>query len=163
MSIAVLVRIKVRCPEISSASFQVKTAVIAIAGRRKEDTVAVGSRHLIAFVAIEREDSPLAFSHQFFKFLPGRHSPLPSPVVTDSITSNQLTEFLEKCLGLKHLRFKRGYRNVINKAIELNNSGIDSQLAIETSGHGAFKENYFLDDGAYLATKIVIKAARLKQ
>lgn len=84
-------------------------------------------------------------------------------VVTDSITSNQLTEFLEKCLGLKHLRFKRGYRNVINKAIELNNSGIDSQLAIETSGHGAFKENYFLDDGAYLATKIVIKAARLKQ
>ena len=84
-------------------------------------------------------------------------------VVTDSITSNQLTEFLEKCLGLKHLRFKRGYRNVINKAIELNNSGIDSQLAVETSGHGAFKENYFLDDGAYLATQIVIKAARLKQ
>ena len=84
-------------------------------------------------------------------------------IVTDSITSNQLTAFLENCLGLKHLRFKRGYRNVINKAIELNNSGIDSQLAIETSGHGAYKENYFLDDGAYLATKIVIKAAKLKQ
>lgn len=81
-------------------------------------------------------------------------------VVTDSITSRQLTEFLEK-LGLKHLRFKRGYRNVINKAIELNNEGIDSQLAIETSGHAALKENYFLDDGAYLATRIVIKAARL--
>ena len=84
-------------------------------------------------------------------------------VVTDSITSDQLTVYLEKCLGLKHLRFKRGYKNVINKAIELNESGVDSQLAIETSGHAAYKENYFLDDGAYLATKIVIKAAQLAQ
>ena len=82
-------------------------------------------------------------------------------VVTDSITSVQLTEFIEKNLGLKHLRFKRGYRNVINKAIELNEAGTDCQLAIETSGHAALKENYFLDDGAYLATKIVIKAAQL--
>lgn len=83
-------------------------------------------------------------------------------VVTDSITSDQLTVYLEQCLGLKHLRFKRGYKNVINKSIELNESGVDSQLAIETSGHAAYKENYFLDDGAYLATKIVIKAAQLK-
>lgn len=83
-------------------------------------------------------------------------------VVTDSITSDQLTAYLENCLGLKHLRFKRGYKNVINKSIELNEAGIDSQLAIETSGHAAYKENYFLDDGAYLATKIVIKAAQLK-
>ncbi|MBE6026830.1 MAG: phosphomannomutase/phosphoglucomutase [Clostridiales bacterium] len=82
-------------------------------------------------------------------------------VVTDSITSDQLTTYLEECLGLKHLRFKRGYRNVINKSIELNEAGIDSQLAIETSGHAAYKENYFLDDGAYLATKIVIKEAQL--
>lgn len=83
-------------------------------------------------------------------------------VVTDSITSDQLTDYIEKCLGLKHLRFKRGYKNVINKSMELNAAGIDSQLAIETSGHAAYKENYFLDDGAYLATKIVIKAAQLK-
>lgn len=84
-------------------------------------------------------------------------------VVTDSITSDQLTVYLEECLGLKHLRFKRGYKNVINKSMELNAEGIDSQLAIETSGHAAYKENYFLDDGAYLATKIVIKAAQLMQ
>ena len=84
-------------------------------------------------------------------------------VVTDSITSDQLTVYIEECLGLKHLRFKRGYKNVINKSMELNAAGIDSQLAIETSGHAAYKENYFLDDGAYLATKIVIKAAQLKQ
>lgn len=82
-------------------------------------------------------------------------------VVTDSITSKQLTTFLEDTLGLTHLRFKRGYKNVINKSIELCESGVDSQLAIETSGHAAYKENYFLDDGAYLATKIVIKAAQL--
>ncbi len=82
-------------------------------------------------------------------------------VVTDSITSDELTVYLEKCLGLKHLRYKRGYKNVINKAMELGESGTDCQLAIETSGHAAYKENYFLDDGAYLATKIVIKAAQL--
>ena len=46
--------------------------------------------------------------------------------------------------------------------MELNEAGIDSQLAIETSGHAAYKENFFLDDGAYLATKIVIKAAQMK-
>lgn len=84
-------------------------------------------------------------------------------IVTDSITSRQLTSFIEDKLGLKHLRFKRGYKNVINKSKELNEQGIDSQLAIETSGHAALKENYFLDDGAYLAVKIVIKAARLKK
>ena len=32
-------------------------------------------------------------------------------------------------------------------------------MAIETSGHAALKENYFLDDGAYLVTKIVIELA----
>ena len=82
-------------------------------------------------------------------------------VVTDSITSRQLTEFLEDELHLQHLRFKRGYKNVINKARELNKAGTDCQLAIETSGHAAYKENYFLDDGAYLAVKIVIRAAQL--
>lgn len=83
-------------------------------------------------------------------------------VVTDSVTSEQLTDYLTENLGLKHLRFRRGYRNVINKAIELNNEGVDSALAIETSGHAAFRDNYFLDDGAYLAVLIVIRTAILK-
>ena len=82
-------------------------------------------------------------------------------VVTDSITSGHLKDFLESTLNLKHLRFRRGYRNVINKAMELREEGIDARLAIETSGHAAYEENYFLDDGAYLATKIVIKTALL--
>lgn len=79
-------------------------------------------------------------------------------IVTDSVTSDELHDFLENH-GLHHHRFKRGYKNVINEAVRLNQEGIDCQLAIETSGHAALKENYFLDDGAYLATKIVIEAA----
>jgi Phosphomannomutase len=81
-------------------------------------------------------------------------------VVTDSVTSDHLTDFIEG-LGLKHLRFKRGYRNVIGKAIELENEGTDSALAIETSGHCAMRDNYFMDDGAYLAARIVIEEARM--
>lgn len=83
-------------------------------------------------------------------------------IVTDSITSDGLTLFIEKDLKGKHHRFKRGYKNVINEAIRLNNEGKPSWLAIETSGHAALKENYFLDDGAYLITKILTKAARMK-
>ena len=49
---------------------------------------------------------------------------------------------------------------MINESIRLNTQGQDSQLAIETSGHGALKENYFLDDGAYLVTKLLIELAR---
>ena len=49
--------------------------------------------------------------------------------------------------------------NAINKQIELNKAGKFCPLAMETSGHAAFKENYYLDDGAYLMTKIVILLA----
>ncbi len=84
-------------------------------------------------------------------------------VVTDSITSDGLKQFIEKQLGGVHHRFKRGYKNVINEAIRLNQEGIDCPLAIETSGHAALRENYFLDDGAYLITKIIIKMACLRR
>ena len=85
-----------------------------------------------------------------------------STIVTDSITSDGLTQFIEQ-QGGKHHRFKRGYKNVINESIRLNNLGTESWLAIETSGHGAMKENYFLDDGAYLATKLLVELAKAKQ
>ncbi len=81
-------------------------------------------------------------------------------IVTDSVTSDGLKKFINGDLGGVHYRFKRGYKNVINKAIELNAQGINCPLAIETSGHAALRENYFLDDGAYLATKIVIEVAK---
>jgi len=85
-----------------------------------------------------------------------------SVIVTDSITSDGLGWFINDVLQAKHHRFKRGYKNVINEAIRLNDTGQESWLAIETSGHAALKENYFLDDGAYLVTKMVIKMAQLK-
>ncbi len=84
-------------------------------------------------------------------------------IVTDSVTSDGLREFIEDTLGGKHIRFKRGYKNVIDEAVRRTNNGENTPLAIETSGHAAFKENYYLDDGAYLVTKIIIKAAILRK
>lgn len=86
-----------------------------------------------------------------------------SAVVTDSVTSAQLADFLTGRLGLIHRRFKRGYKNVINEGIRLNKEGTLCLLAIETSGHAAMRENYFLDDGAYVAVKVIIQAARLRR
>ena len=83
-------------------------------------------------------------------------------IVTDSITSDGLKKFIEQDLGAHHHRFKRGYKNVINEAIRLNDEGVNCPLAIETSGHAALRENYFLDDGAYLVTKIIIKMAVMR-
>lgn len=83
-------------------------------------------------------------------------------IVTDSITSEGLTQFIEQDLHGIHHRFKRGYKNVIDEALRLNESGQESWLAIETSGHAALKENYFLDDGAYLVSKLLIELAKSK-
>ncbi len=85
-----------------------------------------------------------------------------SAIVTDSITSDGLTQFIEQDLKGIHHRFKRGYKNVINESMRLNNDGQESWLAIETSGHGAMKENHFLDDGAYLVSKLLIELAKSK-
>lgn len=85
-------------------------------------------------------------------------------IVTDSVTSDGLTEFIEKNLGGIHRRFKRGYKNVIDEAKRLTfTEGNTAPLAIETSGHAAFSSNYYLDDGAYLATRIIILAASLRK
>ncbi|KAF3319872.1 Phosphomannomutase/phosphoglucomutase [Carex littledalei] len=83
-------------------------------------------------------------------------------IVTDSVTSDGLTTFIENKLGGKHHRFKRGYKNVIDEAIRLNSIGEESHLAIETSGHGALKENHWLDDGAYTMVKLLNKLASAK-
>lgn len=81
-------------------------------------------------------------------------------IVTDSITSDGLSQFITNDLGGIHHRFKRGYKNVINEAMRLNQLGQPSWLAIETSGHGALRENYFLDDGAYLVSKLLVELAK---
>uniref|UniRef100_A0A6N2MGM4 Phosphomannomutase/phosphoglucomutase n=1 Tax=Salix viminalis TaxID=40686 RepID=A0A6N2MGM4_SALVM len=93
-------------------------------------------------------------------------------IVTDSVTSDGLTTFIENKLGMQKTkmthclfpgestpRFKRGYKNVIDEAVRLNSVGEESHLAIETSGHGALKENHWLDDGAYLMVKVLNKLA----
>eukprot|EP00899_Mesostigma_viride_P020964 jgi/Mesvir1/2886/Mv13960-RA.2 len=82
-----------------------------------------------------------------------------STIVTDSVTSNGLAKLIE-ARGGRHFRFTKGYKNIIDKGIALNETGVETHLMIETSGHGAMKENYFLDDGAYLAVKIVIEMVR---
>ena len=83
-------------------------------------------------------------------------------IVTDSVTSAGLKEFIENRGGIHH-RFQRGYKNVINESIRLNNEGKYSPLAIETSGHAAFKENYFLDDGAYMAARLLIQLVESRE
>ncbi|MGI6214663.1 MAG: phosphomannomutase/phosphoglucomutase [Christensenellales bacterium] len=83
-------------------------------------------------------------------------------IVTDSVTSSGLSKFIEEWGGVHH-RYKRGYRNVIEEAMRLNRSGVDAPLAMETSGHAAFRENHFVDDGMYLATILICEAMRLKR
>lgn len=85
-----------------------------------------------------------------------------SSIVTNSPTSSHLKAFIEE-KGGKQVRYISGYRNVINKMIELNKEGIETPLAIETSGHAAFKENYDLDDGAYVIAKLLMLLPRLKE
>ena len=83
-----------------------------------------------------------------------------STIVTDSVTSDGLADFISR-KGGRHHRYRRGYKNVINEGIRLNEAGEECWLAIETSGHAALRENYFLDDGAYLAAKLIVYAAKL--
>ncbi|MCH5154244.1 MAG: hypothetical protein J1F71_03430, partial [Clostridiales bacterium] len=73
-----------------------------------------------------------------------------------------LRRFIESRGGVQK-RFKRGYRNVIDEAKRLCDEGIDAPLAIESSGHAAFADHYFLDDGAYFIAKILIVLSQLKK
>ncbi|KAF5748025.1 hypothetical protein HS088_TW05G00757 [Tripterygium wilfordii] len=82
-------------------------------------------------------------------------------IVTDARTSMALTRFIT-ARGGQHCLYRVGYRNVIDKGVLLNKDGIETHLMMETSGHGALKENYFLDDGAYIVVKIIIQMVRMK-
>lgn len=83
-------------------------------------------------------------------------------IVTDSVTTEGLRKFIEAHGGVQK-RFKRGYRNVIDEAKRLCAMGVDAPLAIESSGHVAFAEHYFLDDGAYFIAKILVAFANLRK
>lgn len=105
---------------------------------------------------INRNNLIAVLSHIVLEESPG------ATIVTNSPTSSHLKDFIESLDG-KQVRYLCGYRNVINKGIELNNQGINVPLSIETSGHAAFKENYFLDDGAYVVAKILMLLPKLKE
>lgn len=76
-------------------------------------------------------------------------------IVTNSPVSSHAINFVQD-LGGSIEPYISGYRNVIQRCQNLNDKGINSPLAIETSGHAAFRENFYLDDGAYLISKILI-------
>ena len=85
-------------------------------------------------------------------------------VVTDSTTSEGLSEFLTG-LGLDHVRYLRGYANVIRRAKEITDDAETdkvAEVAIETSGHCAMRENGYVDDGTYTAVKVIGLLARSK-
>jgi len=83
-------------------------------------------------------------------------------IVTDSVTSEGLSKFLTEDLGLEHVRYLKGYANVIGKAKEITESGkATAEMAIETSGHCAMRENGYLDDGTYTAAKVIGLLARV--
>jgi phosphomannomutase len=67
-------------------------------------------------------------------------------IVTDARTSMALSKFVIE-RGGHHCLYRVGYRNVIDKGVQLNKDGVETHLMMETSGHGALKENHFLDDG----------------
>lgn len=83
-------------------------------------------------------------------------------IVTDSVTSKGLAKFIEERGGVHH-RFMRGYKKVIDEAIRLESTGVCAPLAMETSGHGALKENHYLDDGSYLVARLLAELALLKK
>ena len=117
----------------------VRTAVVDSKGR------IINRDRLIALVsAIVLEDYPGA------------------TIVTDSVTSSGLNKFITEWGGI-HYRYKRGYMNVIDEAIRLNEEGIDCPVAIETSGHCAFRENNFRCDGMYLTTWLICEAMDRKR
>ncbi len=74
-------------------------------------------------------------------------------VVTDSLTSDGLRDFIENKLGGKQLRFKRGYKNVIDKSIELNNSGVILRLLLKPAGTLLLRKTFSLMTALILQLK----------
>ena len=73
------------------------------------------------------------------------------------VTSTGMGPFIEQRGGV-HDRFQMGYRNVIDRAAETTPE--PALLAIETSGHSAWRDNAFVDDGCYTAARLIGRLAR---
>ena len=81
----------------------------------------------------------------------------PGVIVTDSATSNGLSQFIEM-LGGRHVRYKKGYRYVI----EMGRSIEECVAAVECSGHGAWRDNGWVDDGCYTAVKLLAELSLMR-
>ncbi|MCR4907647.1 MAG: phosphomannomutase/phosphoglucomutase [Lachnospiraceae bacterium] len=81
-----------------------------------------------------------------------------STVVTDLPAGNRLSEFMENELGMGHFSAKTG--DIIKECRRLNGEGKVSPLAMDSSGRGVLSENYYLEDGACLALKLIISLAK---
>jgi len=80
-------------------------------------------------------------------------------IVTDPVTSAGMAQYIRE-YGGQHDRFKMGYRNVIDRAAEMQPE--PALLAIETSGHSAWRDNAFVDDGTYTAARLIGRLARAR-
>ena len=82
----------------------------------------------------------------------------PITVVTDSITSTGLTDFINSLLALEEAAKKAKEETDAEFANAILADAIfaNAIFAMETSGHGALRENYFLDDGAYIIVKLLV-------
>ena len=76
-------------------------------------------------------------------------------IVTDSITSNGLTKFIEARGGIQH-RYMCGMQNIVEAAIRLNRIDEYSPLAIDTNSKAAMLANDFREDGLYTIAQVLI-------
>jgi phosphomannomutase len=80
-------------------------------------------------------------------------------VVTDSATSTGLTDYVQNVLNGDHVRYKKGYRYVIEHAKSIPNS----LVAVECSGHSAWADNNWVDDGSYTAVKLIAELCNMRR
>ncbi|KAG9136004.1 hypothetical protein Leryth_015872 [Lithospermum erythrorhizon] len=130
-------------PEDKTAMSQTRSAVL----QHNADLGIVFDTDVDRSGVVDREGNPIngdrliaLMSAIVLKQHPG------TTIVTDARTSLALTKFITD-RGGQHCLYRVGYRNVIDKGVQLNKDGVETHLMMETSGHGALKENHFLDDG----------------
>lgn len=113
---------------------------------------------LVAMVALRGASSTPSAPSSTLSSTPSSTPPRPV-VVTDSATSNGITSFIEDTLGGSHMRYKKGYRFVI----EMGRSIPGCVAAVECSGHGAWADNGWIDDGSYTAVKLITELAIMRR
>jgi phosphomannomutase len=85
-------------------------------------------------------------------------------IVTDSATSFGLHRYLTDHLQMQQLRYRKGSRYVMQLAQQLVSSSSDEvMVAMECSGHSAWRENGWIDDACYTAIKVIVAYMQTRQ